>query len=59
MREIKLFHTPTATPEEWRVEEYDADGDDGVAVTVFTGPGAERRAKEFAERLRYDTLCRD
>lgn len=54
MREIKLFHIWFADPEEWRVEEYEADDDAGVAVTVFTGPGAERRAKEFAERLRYD-----
>jgi hypothetical protein len=38
--------------EEWRVEEYDADGDAGVAVAIFTGPHAEPRARRYAEQLR-------
>jgi hypothetical protein len=38
--------------DEWRVEEYDADGDAGIAVAIFTGPHAEARARHYAERLR-------
>lgn len=50
--EVKLFHFPDAEPERWQVEEYEADGDAGVAVAIFTGPHAERRARELAERLK-------
>ena len=42
-------------PNEWRVEEYEADGDAGVAVAIFTGPHAEPRARRYAERLRAGT----
>ena len=52
MREVRLFHFPDAEPERWQVEEYEADGDAGVAVAIFTGPHAERRARELADRLR-------
>jgi hypothetical protein len=39
-------------PNEWRVEECDADGDSGVAVAIFTGPHAEPRARHYTEQLR-------
>jgi hypothetical protein len=52
MSEVKLFHFPDAEPERWQVEEYEADGDAGIAVAIFTGPHAERRARELADRLR-------
>lgn len=32
----------------WRVEKLDADGDGGVAVTIFAGPDARERAVEYA-----------
>lgn len=61
MPEIKLFciaaterDTGTEiihTPEAWRVEEIDADGDGGVALAIFTGSFAEKRAHEYAEQL--------
>jgi hypothetical protein len=51
MPEIKIFHDPTATPEEWRVEEVDSDGEGGCDVVIFTGPHAEERARRFAEGL--------
>jgi hypothetical protein len=35
---------------EWRVEYQDDDG--GCYVTVFAGPEAERRAREYFEALR-------
>jgi len=42
----------TNIPDEWRVEEYDADGDAGLAVAISTGPHAEPRARRYAEWLR-------
>lgn len=33
---------------EWVVEAVDADGDGGIDVVIFAGPGPERRAREYA-----------
>ncbi len=41
------------TPGAWRVEEIDADGDGGVAVAVFFGVDAERRARDHAYALAH------
>jgi hypothetical protein len=41
--------TPTQTGE-WRVEYFDDDG--GCYVTVFAGPRAEKRARDYAGALR-------
>ena len=38
-------------PEDWRVEDNDADGAGGCEVTIFSGYRAEERAREYAERL--------
>jgi hypothetical protein len=35
-------------PNAWRVEKLDSDGDGGVDVTIFAGPGARERATEYA-----------
>jgi len=40
---------------EWRVECLDADGDGGVAVTIFAGTSAEDRAIEYAA-WKYDHI---
>lgn len=35
--------------DEWRVEGIDYEHDGQVFVTIFSGPDAERRAREYAE----------
>ncbi len=35
--------------DEWRVEAIDYEHDGQVFVAIFSGPDAERRAKEYAE----------
>jgi hypothetical protein len=39
---------------DWRVEYFDDDG--GCYVTVFAGPEAERRAREYADALKAGVL---
>jgi len=39
---------------EWRVEYFDDDG--GCYVTVFSGPQAERRARDYFEALKFGRL---
>jgi hypothetical protein len=39
---------------EWRVEYFDAEG--GCYVTVFAGPKAEKRARDYFEALRFGRL---
>jgi hypothetical protein len=39
---------------EWRVEYFDDDG--GCYVTIFAGPEAERRARDYAVALRAGVL---
>ena len=39
-------------PDDWRVEDNDADGDGSCAVTIFSGFEAEKRSREYAEWLR-------
>jgi hypothetical protein len=39
---------------EWRVEYFDDDG--GCYVTLFAGPGAQRRAQDYADALRAGVL---
>jgi hypothetical protein len=36
------------TPDEWRVEAIDHEGDGEVYVAIFSGPDAEARAREYA-----------
>jgi hypothetical protein len=38
----------------WRIEYFDADG--GCYVTVFAGPKAERRARDYFDALRFGRL---
>lgn len=38
----------------WRVEKLNSDGDGGVDVTIFSGPGAKERAEEYA-KWKYPT----
>jgi hypothetical protein len=40
--------------DEWRVEYFDDDG--GCYVTIFTGPEAEKRARDYAAALRAGVL---
>ena len=37
----------TTIPGAWRVEKLDSDGDGGIDVTIFDGPNAEQRAREY------------
>ena len=39
---------------EWRVEYFDDDG--GCYVTVFAGPKAERRARDYFDALKFGRL---
>jgi hypothetical protein len=39
---------------EWRVEYFDEDG--GCYVTIFAGPAAERRARDYADALKAGVL---
>jgi hypothetical protein len=47
MAQAKLFRD-RAGLDEWRVERIDDEGD--CEVTIFAGPGAEERARRFADR---------
>ena len=38
-------------PEDWRVEDNDADGSGACELTIFAGHRAEERAREYAEWL--------
>lgn len=42
----------TGAPLSWTVEAVNSDGDGGIDVTMFSGPAAERRAREYA-RWKY------
>jgi hypothetical protein len=46
--EIKVFEDRIAAGE-WRVEYFDDDG--GCYVTIFAGPAAERRARNYRDAL--------
>ena len=35
--------------EDWRVEAIDYDSEGECYVTIFSGPGARKRAREYAE----------
>jgi hypothetical protein len=39
---------------EWRIEYFDDDG--GCYVAVFAGPGAQRRAQDYADALKAGVL---
>jgi hypothetical protein len=54
-REVLLSHDPRMRSDEWRVEEFNADGEGGCFVAIFSGVRAEQRAKRFADRLRSNT----
>jgi hypothetical protein len=47
MPQAKLFRDRKGR-DEWRVERIDDEGD--CEVTIFAGPGAEERARRFADR---------
>jgi hypothetical protein len=49
-----LFFQDREHEGEWRVEYFDDDG--GCCVTVFAGPGAERRAQDYADALKAGVL---
>lgn len=42
----------TTVPVSWTVEAVNSDTDGGIDVTVFSGPTAENRAREYA-RWKY------
>jgi hypothetical protein len=46
--EVMLFEDKEEEGE-WRVEYYDADG--GCYVTIFSGPAAEERSREYRAAL--------
>ena len=51
---IEVFGDRQGLPE-WRVEYVDDDG--GCYVTIFAGPFAEKRAREYAEALKARKLA--
>ena len=48
MIEVSLV-AQTTTPITWTVEAINMDGDGGVENTMFSGPNAEKRARDYAE----------
>ena len=46
--ELFIFSDPDSRAEEWRVEAIDTDGDGSCEVSLFSGPGAEARARAYA-----------
>ena len=46
--ELFIFRDRDSRPEEWRVEAIDTDGDGSCEVSLFSGPGAEARARGYA-----------
>ena len=52
-REVSVHEDRDGTGE-WRVEYFDADG--GCYVTVFAGPKAERRARDYFDALKFGRL---
>jgi hypothetical protein len=50
---IHVLADKTGLPE-WRVEYFDDDG--GCYVTIFAGPGAEVRAREYYDAIQSGTL---
>jgi hypothetical protein len=51
--DVMLFKDK-AEKRQWRVEYYDDDG--GCYVTIFAGPGAERRARDYQTALKKGAL---
>jgi hypothetical protein len=49
--EVALIASYTV-PLTWSVEAVNSDGDGGVDVTIFSGPTAEQRAREYV-RWKY------
>ena len=49
--EVSLVANDTV-PLTWSVEAVNSDGDGGIDVTIFSGPAAEQRAREYA-RWKY------
>jgi hypothetical protein len=45
--EYEAFESKTV-PGEWRAEACGIDDDGSCYVTIFTGPGAQQRAEEYA-----------
>ena len=53
--EIQVFENRTV-PGQWRVEYFDDDG--GCYVTIFAGPAAEQRARDYGDALTTSRLSR-
>ena len=51
--DIQVVADNTGVPE-WRVEYFDRDG--GCYVTIFAGPRAERRARQYYDALKWGAL---
>jgi hypothetical protein len=45
--DVVIVANPTSPPR-WTVQAIDVDGDGSVHQTVFSGPDAEQRAREYA-----------
>ena len=52
-REVSVLEDRDGTGE-WRVEYFDSDG--GCYITVFAGPKAERRARDYFHALKFGRL---
>ncbi len=50
--EVSLVANDDTAPLSWSVEAVNSDGDGGIDVTMFSGPSAEQRAREYA-RWKY------
>jgi hypothetical protein len=46
--EVALIANDTV-PLTWSVEAINSDGDGGIDLTIFSGPAAELRAREYAK----------
>lgn len=54
MREIRIVRDSTVAPWQWRVTDTDCDGEGGCALASFSGPGADERARWYADHLRTE-----
>ena len=57
MTDISVFRDKVE-PDLWRVEDTDYNDDGGCNVTVFEGPDAEKRAREYAEWIQLRLVPR-
>lgn len=49
---VTVYEVFNSKPVQWNIEALNTDGDGGIDLTIFSGPDAEQRAREYA-KLNY------